>query len=88
MHESSIMSDLGRKLETIAREHHAGHIVAVHLQVGALLPISAEHLREHFAQAMRGTLAEGARLDIDMRNEVNGPRAQAIQIEAIEVEDP
>ena len=88
MHESSIMSDLGRKLESIAREHHAAHIVAVHLQIGSLAPISAEQLREHFAHAMRGTKAEGARLDIAMRDEVNDPNAQAIWIDAIEVEEP
>jgi hydrogenase nickel incorporation protein HypA/HybF len=88
MHESSIMADLRRKLESIAREHHAAHIVAVHLQVGALAPISAEHLRDHFTQAMRGTPAEGARLDIDALNEVSDPRAQVIRIDAVEVEEP
>jgi len=88
MHELSLMADVKRKLETVAREQGAARIVAIHMQLGALAPLSAAHLREHVAEAARGTAAEGARVEIEELEDAADPRAQSVLLAAVEVEEP
>jgi hydrogenase nickel incorporation protein HypA/HybF len=59
----------------------------VKVKLGALAHISAEHFREHFQQAARGTAAEGARLDIDVSTDESDPCAQDILLKSVDVED-
>lgn len=66
VHERSLIADLMRKIAAIAREESARKVISVKVQLGALCHLSAPHLREHFAQAAGGTVAEGARLDIEV----------------------
>jgi hydrogenase nickel incorporation protein HypA/HybF len=56
------------------------------VRLGALAHISAQHFREHFVQAASGTVAEGARLDIEESSDQSDPRAQDILLETVEVE--
>jgi hydrogenase nickel incorporation protein HypA/HybF len=86
MHESSLMVGLVRRLEEIAREHHAQRVVRVQLALGALAQLSPAHLREHFEAATRGTLAEGAELEVRLIDDLADPRAQSVVIESAEVE--
>jgi hypothetical protein len=51
MHELSLMADLMRKLDAIAREQYPAKIIDVTIKLGALAHVSAQHLREHFVQA-------------------------------------
>jgi len=88
VHEFSLMNDLMRKIETIAREQNAPRIVSVKVTLGALSHISAQHFREHFVQAAAGTVAEGARLDIAELKDATDPRAQDILLESVEMESP
>ncbi len=86
MHESSLMADLIRKIESVVRDQAAKRAVALQVNLGALTNISPEHLREHFVLAARGTSAEGARLDIRVMPVLVDPRAQQIILESVEVE--
>lgn len=86
MHEFSLIHDLMRKIESVAREHGGRRIVNVKVRLGALSHISPEHFREHFIQAAAGTVAAGARLDIDQPKDEADPRAQDILLESVEVE--
>jgi hydrogenase nickel incorporation protein HypA/HybF len=88
MHEFSLMSDLMRKIETIAREQNARKIVGVRVRLGALSHMSAQHFQEHFVQAASGTVADGARLEIEELKDPTDPRAQDILLESVEVESP
>jgi hydrogenase nickel incorporation protein HypA/HybF len=88
MHEFSLMNDLMRKIESIAREQSAARIVGVKVTLGALSHISAKHFEEHFVQAASGTVAEGARLEIEELKDTTDPRAQDILLESVEVESP
>lgn len=88
MHEHSLMKDLIRKIESIAREHETRRIVSVSVKLGALSHISADHFREHFIEAASGTVAEGARLDIMEMKDKTDPRAQDILLESVELESP
>jgi hydrogenase nickel incorporation protein HypA/HybF len=86
MHELSLIADLMRKITAIAREAGARKVISVNIQLGALCHLSAPHLREHFAQAAEGTIAEGARLDIAVLTDVTDPHAHEILLDSAEVE--
>lgn len=88
MHERSLMTDLMRKIDAIVREHRAGRVVGVRVQLGALSHMSADHFTEHFVEAARGTPAEGARLDIHVDDDTSDPHAQDILLKDVEIEEP
>lgn len=85
MHESSLVSALVHKLEAVSREQQ-GRILAVKVRLGALSHISPAHFREHFEHEVRGTVAEGAVLEVEAQSDVHDPRAQEILLESVEVE--
>lgn len=87
MHELSLIADLIRKIETIAHEQRADKVTGVKVSIGALTYISAEHLLEHFVEAARGTLAEGARLETETLTDITDPHAQEILLVSVEIED-
>jgi len=85
MHEFSLIKDLIQKIISIAHEQRASKVVAVTVKLGALSCISPGHFREHFNHATRGTVAEEARLNINIVNDMNDPTAQEVLLENIEV---
>lgn len=87
MHELSLMADLMRKLKSIACEQGAKKFASVKVKLGALAHISADHFREHFVPAARGTVAEGARLDIEELTDETDPHAQEILLDSVVVEE-
>ena len=87
MHEHSLIADLIRKIEAIARENHAQRVVKVKLRLGALSHMSPQHMREHFAAAAQGTLAQGAVLESELSTDIDDPRARDIVLDSVDVED-
>lgn len=87
MHEASLIAGLIRRIEAVASANGGGKVLAVKVELGALSHISPEHFRGHFVQGSRGTLAEGARLDIAVRADAADPRAQEIVLQSVELED-
>ncbi|HVP06153.1 MAG TPA: hydrogenase maturation nickel metallochaperone HypA [Dehalococcoidia bacterium] len=85
MHELSIVKDVVRKAEAIAREQNANRVVEVTLQQGSLSGLSPEVLRGHFAEAARGTVAEGARVEVLLAEGVTSG-AQELTLVSVEVE--
>ncbi|MDT8364208.1 MAG: hydrogenase maturation protease [Nitrosomonas sp.] len=88
MHEFSLMADLLRKIEHVAQEAGGQKkiaITAIRVKLGALSHIGAAHFREHFEIAIKGTVAEGARLDVEELTDTNDPNAQEIILDSIEV---
>lgn len=88
MHEFSLIADLLRKIEALARSEHADRVTAVRVRIGALAHISAGHFREHFVRGARGTPAEDARLDIEVSEDISDPSAQDILLQSVEVCEP
>ena len=86
MHELSLMADLMRKLDAIAREQYPAQIIDVTIKLGALAHVSAQHLRAHFVLACRGTALEGVRFLIEIGTDVSDPHAQDILLDRVEVE--
>jgi hydrogenase nickel incorporation protein HypA/HybF len=56
------------------------------VRLGALSHFSDAHFREHFEDAARGTLAEGAAVETELRTDPTEPGAQGIVLESIELE--
>ena len=87
MHEFSLIKDLIHKITTIAHEQHASKVLSVTVKLGVLSHISHDHFRDHFVLASRGTISEGARLNIEFMTDVTDPQSQEVLIENIEVID-
>ena len=85
-HEYSLVADLLRKVNALTEELGAHKVLAVHVKLGAWVPLSRAALREHFSLVARGTPAEGARLHIS-RMRLPDDMAQLVLLERIEVDD-
>jgi hydrogenase nickel incorporation protein HypA/HybF len=80
MHELSLLRGLIHQIEALACQNGAASVSVVRLRLGPLAHIEPDHLREHFAQAARGTVAESARLDIETTEELHELTLESIDI--------
>ncbi len=87
MHEMSLINDLIKKIETVAKKNNASKITRAKVRLGALSHISADHFREHFVESTVGTIAQGAKLDIETATDINDPHAQDILLISVGVDD-
>lgn len=85
-HELSLVSGLLARIDAIVRSEGAAGVTRVTVRLGALVPCSPEHLREHFVDAARGTVAEGAELVVDAAANPADPHAGEIVLDSVEVE--
>ncbi|WP_018881994.1 MULTISPECIES: hydrogenase maturation nickel metallochaperone HypA [unclassified Thioalkalivibrio] len=85
MHEFSLMADLMRKIEQVAADNKAERVTRVRVWLGALSHITPEHFREHFEDGTRGTLAEGAELEVETSDDETHPEAQQILLRSLDV---
>jgi hydrogenase nickel incorporation protein HypA/HybF len=88
MHERALMNDLMREIEAVARGGGATQVTRVSVRLGALSHFTPEHFREHFVDASRGTLADGAAVDAVLEEDLHDPRAAGVVLESLEVEVP
>ncbi len=65
MHEVALAQSIVEIVRDQARLNHADCVKAVFLRIGALANVEPEALSFGFESAARGTLAEGARLEIE-----------------------
>jgi hydrogenase nickel incorporation protein HypA/HybF len=86
VHEKALMDDLVRQVLAVAAAEGAARVTGVRVWLGALSHFTAEHFREHFADAARGTIAEGARVAAALDADLTDPRAQGVVLESVEVE--
>ena len=86
MHERAVMADLVREIESVASSERALRVTRVEVRLGALSHFTPAHFREHFEDATRGTLAEGAQIDAELRTDPTEPDAQGVVLESLELE--
>lgn len=86
MHEQALMNDLMRKLEAEARSEGGRHVTSIRVRLGALSHFTADHFREHFADASRGTIAEGAAVEVELATNPTEAHADGVVLESIELE--
>jgi hydrogenase nickel incorporation protein HypA/HybF len=87
MHELSLMKDLIQKIESIAGREHARKVVSIRVKIGALCHLSPAHFTEHFLEASLGTVAEGAKIDIELMPDIAHPQAQDVLLDSVVLED-
>ncbi|HEU5298955.1 MAG TPA: hydrogenase maturation nickel metallochaperone HypA [bacterium] len=87
-HELSLMAGLVTRLETLARAEGAVRVTRVVLRLGALAHGSPEHMREHFAAAARGTVAEGAEVAFEPAGDARDPRGAEVVLDRVDLEVP
>jgi len=86
VHERALMTDVMRRIEEVADAQGAGRVVGVGVRLGALSHFTPEHFREHFVDASRGTVAEGAAVVAVVDDDVASERARDVILETVEVE--
>jgi hydrogenase nickel incorporation protein HypA/HybF len=87
MHEHALMKDLMRKILAVAAAEGAGRVTAVKVTLGALSHFTPEHFAEHFADAARGTPAEGARVEARLDEDLTSPLALEVRLDGVTVAD-
>lgn len=85
MHEFHLMADLMKKIEKVAADNNADKVAKVSVWLGALSHITPEHFREHFVDGARGTIAEGAELEVETSDDIDHEQAQDILLTSIDV---
>jgi hydrogenase nickel incorporation protein HypA/HybF len=86
VHERALMVDLMKKIVSVAHENGGVRVVRITVRLGALSHFTPEHFREHFVDASRGTLADGAEVDAVLEDDVHAPNADGVVLESVEVE--
>ena len=64
MHEASLVHDLVRKIDSVARENAVSHIELVRIELGTGSHLTADTLRAQFEVLAHDSLAQGAQLEV------------------------
>ena len=86
MHEKALIDDLIRKIESTAQVHGAKRVIRIRVRLGVLSHFTPEHFKEHFDDAARGTVAEGAEVAAKLGGEPTDHHAQSVVLDEIELE--
>ena len=81
-----MIRDLVRRIEAEARGAGAERISCVVVWLGALSQMSEGHFREHFEEETRGTIAEGARLALEVSEDPIHADAQSVVLRSVDLE--
>ena len=87
MHELSLLNSIMRQVTEIARANNAKRVLTIRVKLGALSHMSPQSFQVNFAMAARGTVAEGAELEIDAMTDQNDPNAQDILLISVDIDD-
>ena len=86
MHEKHLTEDLVRELQAIAAREGGTRVTRIRVRLGALSHFTPEHFGEHFEDAARGTVAEGAEVQAELSTDITEPGAQGVLLETVEFE--
>ena len=85
MHEHALMADITHKIEQTAIDAGGERVTRVVVALGALSHFTPEHFREHFVDATRGTIAEGAEVVATLDEDIGAPHADGVVLESVEI---
>ena len=68
MHEMGIISNIFKVVEDVAADNNIQRITKVNLRIGKLRQVAPPMLENAFAVVSEGTLARGARLEVEYQN--------------------
>jgi len=84
MHEAALLKDLVREIEAVAERERASAVTCVRVRIGPMSHMTPEHFVEHFVDATRGTIAEGAHCEVE-QIDPKDPLAQSIVLESLDL---
>lgn len=85
MHEKSIMDHLINKIIQLAEVERAAKVTKISVKLGALSHMSAEHFKEHFDEAAKGTIAQDAEIETEESQDIHDPSAMTVVLKSIDV---
>lgn len=85
MHEKSLMDQLMKKIFQLAEQASAEKVTKVSIKLGALSHMSAQHFKEHFDIAAKGTIAQYAEINAEESQDVNDPDALFVILKSIDL---
>ncbi len=85
MHEGSLMKNLMRKIESVAKEQSASRVTRVRVTLGALSHMDEAHFKEHWDAVAPGTVAENAEIEVTLDTDAGNALAQEVVLESIDV---
>ncbi|HTP55732.1 MAG TPA: hydrogenase/urease maturation nickel metallochaperone HypA [Thermoplasmata archaeon] len=85
MHEEALLRDLRRKLEELAPTGAGERITVVRIWLGALSHVPESTLRGRWAETVKGTGADGSRLEIERSSDLADPRAQGLVLAGVDL---
>jgi hydrogenase nickel incorporation protein HypA/HybF len=80
------MTGLIGSVEDVAAANGASRVTRVTVRLGALSHFTVDHFVEHFEDAARGTIAEGAAVDATLDDDIASSSAADVVLESVEVE--
>jgi hydrogenase nickel incorporation protein HypA/HybF len=83
MHESRLVTDILSTVESVAEANNADHVEVIRIEIGALSHVTSDGFSGHFDLVSRGTVADGARLDITKSEDVDAPDALDVRLVSI-----
>jgi len=83
VHERALMDDLVRKVLAVAEAESAASVERIRVRLGALSHFTPEHFAEHWLDASRGTLAEGAAVEARLDEDLDAEAAQGVVLESV-----
>ena len=87
MHEETLLRDLRRKVQEVARREGQVPIRRVRVWIGALSHVRASTLEERWPEVVAGTPAQGSRLEVEVSDDPTDPVAQGIRLVELTVDD-
>jgi len=84
MHEAALLKDLVREIESVAERERASAVTCVRVRIGPMSHMTPDHFIEHFVDATRGTIAEGAHCEVE-QIDPKDPLAQSIVLESLDL---
>jgi hydrogenase nickel incorporation protein HypA/HybF len=85
VHERALMDDLVVKVLAVAEAERAVKVVRIRVRLGVLSHFTPEHFAEHWADASRGTVAEGSKVEATIDSDPTSEAAQGVVLESVEV---
>ena len=83
MHESRLVTDILSTVERVADANNAGKVEVIRIEIGALSHVTPDGFSGHFDLVSRGTVADGARLDITKSEDLDAPDALDVRLVSI-----
>ena len=87
MHEETLLRDLRRKIQEVARQEGDVPIRRVRVWVGALSHVRPRTLEERWPDVVDGTPAQGSRLEVEASDDPTDPVAQGVRLVELSVDD-